>query len=656
MAKVPPRLRVVPAPPQYQPVTRATFEAAVDQRSLFVHESPSLLIFAKVDGLSQDEFYRLIVKSKPKLVLDLRVAPRFDIGTMSRKAVFALFDSIGSRYVDVSGILEIKQARDARLNPSFLGQQLKEIVFKGKTSATGPLLLLSDAAQTDQTYVDALSSAMDSLCEGGWETMRFPQTPMAKIDDYRNVIFLSHATPDDNEFARWLSAQLLLAGYEVWTDFNRLTAGEYFWDTIETVIRENAAKVVVAASGLAQVRSGVLDEINLAVSVERSLGLDGFVIPLRIDDTPFGEFRANLLRRNIIDFHGNWAAGLSNLLHSLATSNVPKGLGDTSGIAQTVHHRVEEKVDLVDSPDPVFLNWAMVESLPGAIGSFEIGGPFGKLATLEKTAGFPLVTHEDTVLTFASANHMQAKLPAGLTCKRRASSLTKEFLKGNSPEFPRIAARESRKILSNLLRQGWDRHAGQRGLFSFELASRSNAWYLPNDAIPGNQVQYVDYLGKRRRKLLVGFSEKRGVFWHFALEFRVGLGDPLRFSLRPHVIFSSDGRTPVANVARMHALRRGFCKTWWNDRWRDLTVAYLSWLSGGGTSFSIDMGGGSLVKVAARLAEAYCPVTPVEDGLRLGIEDDAGDQHEDTDEADLDDEEIAFLSPSLSPYLEADEA
>jgi len=34
----------------------------------------------------------------------------------------------------------------------------------------------------------------------------------------KNTLFISHATPDDNEFARWLSLQLIGLGYSVWCD------------------------------------------------------------------------------------------------------------------------------------------------------------------------------------------------------------------------------------------------------------------------------------------------------------------------------------------------------------------------------------------------------------------------------------------------------
>jgi len=83
--------------------------------------------------------------------------------------------------------------------------------------------------------------------------------------------------------------------------------------------------------------------------------------------------------------------------------------------------------------------------------------------------------------------------------------------------------------------------------------------------------------GKERRKYLVGRSEKRRVFWHYALEARPVIARRKRFVLVAHVVFSEDGKDALVPVDRMHSLRRQFCKNWWNDRWRDLMLAYVSW-------------------------------------------------------------------------------
>ncbi|MHB1565857.1 MAG: toll/interleukin-1 receptor domain-containing protein [Acidiferrobacter sp.] len=42
----------------------------------------------------------------------------------------------------------------------------------------------------------------------------------------RTLIFISHATPEDNDFTLWLGARLASAGYSVWSDVTKLIGGE----------------------------------------------------------------------------------------------------------------------------------------------------------------------------------------------------------------------------------------------------------------------------------------------------------------------------------------------------------------------------------------------------------------------------------------------
>ena len=45
----------------------------------------------------------------------------------------------------------------------------------------------------------------------------------------REVIFISHAYPEDNVFAEWLRNRLQVAGYLPWVDLSHLTGGERIW-------------------------------------------------------------------------------------------------------------------------------------------------------------------------------------------------------------------------------------------------------------------------------------------------------------------------------------------------------------------------------------------------------------------------------------------
>ena len=64
----------------------------------------------------------------------------------------------------------------------------------------------------------------------------------------RNKIFISHATPNDNDFTKWLALKLITLGYDVWCDVFYLDKGVDFWKTIETEIRDNTIQFFVVMS------------------------------------------------------------------------------------------------------------------------------------------------------------------------------------------------------------------------------------------------------------------------------------------------------------------------------------------------------------------------------------------------------------------------
>ena len=58
-------------------------------------------------------------------------------------------------------------------------------------------------------------------------------TPNLNVPLPRTTVFVTHAAPEDNEFALWISSKLALSGYRVWVDRRRLRGGDDFWDEID---------------------------------------------------------------------------------------------------------------------------------------------------------------------------------------------------------------------------------------------------------------------------------------------------------------------------------------------------------------------------------------------------------------------------------------
>lgn len=101
------------------------------------------------------------------------------------------------------------------------------------------------------------------------------------------------------------------------------------------------------------------------------------------------------------------------------------------------------------------------------------------------------------------------------------------------------------------------------GLKQYQLSNQRLVWFVPSGLIPKDKVEFTDIDGKRRRKQLVGSpSAKFKVNWHYAVGVHPVLNETRRLELRAHIVFTDTNGQLIDSVARMHQLRRSFCKNW----------------------------------------------------------------------------------------------
>lgn len=83
----------------------------------------------------------------------------------------------------------------------------------------------------------------------------------------KDILFLSHANPEDNHFTEWIYAQLTLAGYKCWCDLESLHGGERdFSEVIQKIISEDACKFLLIFSLHTFTKDFVIDEFDFAKS------------------------------------------------------------------------------------------------------------------------------------------------------------------------------------------------------------------------------------------------------------------------------------------------------------------------------------------------------------------------------------------------------
>jgi hypothetical protein len=639
-------LRLVDSKSIPDPIEHGTFVRPEWRTTLFANENPSLLLFINFEEISEGDFRTVLSGARPKVLFDLRRVPRFDLGSLNRKQAFSLFSKAGTRYFDLSrrpnvdAPIDTDPGLDAHLIANASNQ-----AFVG-----GPAAFLVDAQQFDEANISRLVEALPFNKAAPWDVLRVPLPGATPLKDTpsRTLVFISHANPEDNAFATWLAGQLALAGYAVWSDVTQLVGGEIFWDDIEATIRSRAAKVIAVLSVAAQRKPGLLDELDLAIRVERSYDLTRFILPLRLDNLSFSDVRANIGRRNIIDFRENWASGLHSILDALERDKVPRTIGgNAEALSRWVTDRVARLSSLVAVPERLTSNWLPIASLPNHVLLHEVSAPAERIASIVGNLRLPTFRYLRLVGSFGEAQDLQLNVSPGVTFTEAHRIKLEDLLQGTPNDLPGLPRWEANKIVINLLRQAWNLHMERRGLRSFEMASGHLAWYLPKGFLEGNRIEFQGDDGKKRRKSLVGWSARRNVFWHFAVEARPVLGEYPHFVLRSHVIFTPDGILPIESKERMHMLRRRFCRSWWNDRWRDLLIGLVTWLNGR-DGCALAVGANSSIKLERRLMSVMSPMSVARDedlqaaSVEFDDELDSGDDFdtfEELDEARLEGED-----------------
>ncbi len=187
----------------------------------------------------------------------------------------------------------------------------------------------------------------------------------------RKLLFISHANPEDNEFARWITLQLAAEGYPVFCEIVKFLGGEDPWRDVEKVIRQNAVKFLFVQSKMAMEKDGTRRELNLAYQIARRENLEDFIIPLKVEPIPHFEVSVELQTTLSIEFSQGWAKDLHQLLEKLEQQKVEKNLQDVLALTKLNYNTC-----MLADGQPVTLKFA------DAVGEILTAGPLTEIPPL----------------------------------------------------------------------------------------------------------------------------------------------------------------------------------------------------------------------------------------------------------------------------------
>lgn len=420
-------------------------------------------------------------------------------------------------------------------------------------------------------------------------------------DKRRSLVFISHATPEDNEFTYWLSTRLKLLGYEVWSDVTQLFGGEKWWDDIEEAVGKFTIKFILVIAKTSLSKPGVKRELDLALNTEESYGLLRFIIPIIIDDSKPETQPYGLSDRNIVFFNTNWADGLKKLSKRLLEDMVPKTEGTATDLGSVLNIQRNNNITLAEEPGRLLSNWLLIENLPPKLSFYSL--PVKVSDYKEAIAGFPCPWFEyaGRLSTFADEFTVKGYFEHwenGIYCY--SDLYMDEISKLDGKGKLNLTTSEANKRLNFLISSSWDKKMRSLGMKNYDMANGVVAWFFPyEDPYVGN-LQHPNIDGEVKRRAIVGYSKANNVYWHYCVSIKPQFGPQPKLTLIPHVVFTEDGYQPLKNSQKMHTLRRRFCKNWWNPRWRDMLLTYLYLVSGKEKTINLPVGSGQFIELCAR--------------------------------------------------------
>lgn len=462
----------------------------------------------------------------------------------------------------------------------------------------------------------------------------------------RDLVFVSHANPEDNEFCRWLTLRLAREAYPVWLDLKRLLGGEDFWADIEQAIRNRAVKVLYVLSRTSNTKPGALKELALAQTVAKVNQFRDFVIPLRIDDIPYPDININLHQLNAISFEKSWEQGLQQLLLKLEQDGVQKDATFAPDAVMT-WWRAQFSADagVINVPEECLSNWFEITHMPAKLFCHERDARLDAAATTGTDLAYPTTQLGSHWISFADAGHLAPEF----AIRRTVEFSTKDVLEGLLDEryIPRS---EAKKVVSYLLVDNWVRMMRLRKMAVYQLSNHRFCGALRQNQVPDDKITFIGLDGKSAWRGIIGYKTMHRLngptwvrFWHFAVQARAQFFPVWAYLITNHVVFSEDGQRLWDSPERQHSARRSQCNNWWNDDWRDRMLAMMTWLANGSGHISIECGG-DVIQVALRPLTFTSPVRFAGDGATAPTDADeremASTEMDDTgDEEDLGEEQ-----------------
>ena len=452
-------------------------------------------------------------------------------------------------------------------------------------------------------------------------------TAQDQAKELRDVVFISKATPEDDEFVLWLAPRLEAAGYTVFADILSLEPGDRWRKQVTGTLQNKAVKMLLCCRDASLDKNGVQEEIGIAEDLAKELKDPRFIIPLRLEQFKkvfgIGELQW-------INFVGSWANGLHELLDSLDKQKVPRAADRATINTNGENYRKRLAIRVEMAPEVLTSNWLRIASVPDTVRYYYPPGAIN-LSLMEKTcreSARPAEFHNRGFFSFATPTEVEYDFAHVGRFEVHSEHKLFALLETGS-ENPAIGPREAKNLMSSLFRRAWENLCRSRGLYEYAYATQLG-FHVSEAQIPlGKKVPWGRQ-GQRRSSMLR--NSAAGKVWQYGVSASPYFWPYPHFKVKARVLFAELAGKQAGAVFdetdKQHRLRRSVCKGWRNKAWHGRLMAFFELLSGDLAHIALPLGDGCAITLDASPVLFTSPVT-------TALPDTMGDDAEESDDSTL---------------------
>jgi hypothetical protein len=426
----------------------------------------------------------------------------------------------------------------------------------------------------------------------------------------RTVVFVSKATPGDNEFVLWLAPKLEAAGYTVFADILTLEPGDRWRSMITSTLHTRAIKMLLCCRDSTLAALGVLEEIEIASDLSKELKDPRFIIPLRLE--PFKKV-LGIGGLQYIDFVRGWADGLDKLLAALKRQKVPCDAEHASINPNWENYRRRGAIALTSEPERLTSNWVRIAETPDVIHYFEPSGVVDRdsMAAACEACRFPAALMQQGIVTFQTPDELNSSL-SGIGRFVHKHAIPLQPFVGEGFGAVGIKRQDASNVVHSMLREAWNAHCRERGLLEYKY-SNAVGFHISKDQLALGQKVSWGRQGERRSSMLRNVA--KGHVWQFGVTALPAFWPFPHLKLKSRVLFAplkddeADG--PLDDSKKQHRLRRSVCKGWRNKQWHGRLLAFIELLSGEESSINLRLSETAVARVEAAPLLFSSPVSTV---------------------------------------------